>query len=258
VAEVSALVRSVGLAGLVRPASAHARDPAAGDERILPVPAGLRPVLPDGGLRRGATIAVGPGTGATSVLLSLLGTASAGGAWTAVVGMPALNPAAAAELGACLDRLALVPYPGPEWTAVVAALLDGFDLVVAAPPGPVAAAVAARLAARARQRGGVLVGFGSWPGAELVLRPDGGTWAGLGHGRGRLVRRELRVLAQGRGAAARPRRTRLVLPDPGTGPVPARPVPLRLAGVPAPAAAPGADRPDPRIPAGLAEAVGAW
>ncbi len=232
-AEVAALVRAAGLTGLVRPASEHARDPGAGDDRILPVLPGLRPLLPDGGLRRGSTVAVSGGTGATSVMLALLGTASAGGAWSAVVGLPSLSPLAAAELGVCLGRLALIPYPGPEWTAVVAALLDGFDLVVAAPPGPVAASVAARLAARSRQRGSVLIAFGPWTGAEVVLQSDGGTWAGLGQGRGRLVGRELRVRARGRGAAARPRQISLLLPGDGTGAAatgaPTRPVPLRLA-----------------------------
>src|SRR2546430_11276252 len=81
--------------------------------------------------------------------------------WCAVVGMPTLGLVAAAEFGIALDRLALVPDPGPEWPTVVAALLDGVDVVVAAPPGPVAAPLAGRLAARARQRGSVLLPCGS-------------------------------------------------------------------------------------------------
>ena len=208
------MVRAAGLGGLVHSASEQARDPEPGDNRVLPVRPELRGLLPERGLRRGSTIAVSRRTGGTSVLLALLSTASAGGAWCAVVGMPALGAVAAAEMGICLDRFALIPYPGPEWTAVVAALLDGFDLVVTAPPGHVATVVATRLAARARQRGSVLIAHGQWSGADVVLEPVDGAWAGLGQGHGRLARRELRIAARGRGAAARPRHASLLLPDP--------------------------------------------
>jgi hypothetical protein len=119
---------------------------------------------------------------------------------------------AAAEIGIALDRLALVPHPGPEWPSVVAALLDGVDVVVAAPIGPIAASLASRLAARARQRGSVLVPYGQWSGADVVLETVGGGWQGLGRGRGRLRRRELVISARGRGSAARPRQVTVWLP----------------------------------------------
>src|SRR5262245_21482589 len=142
--------------GLVRPASAPAD--LADMARTLPVTADLVPLLPQGGLRRGSTVAVAPADrpGATSLLLSLLAPACAAGSWCAVVGMPDLGMVAAAETGMALSRLALIPRPGPDWVNVVAALLDGVDIVVAATPGRVGPAVTGRLAARARQRGSVL------------------------------------------------------------------------------------------------------
>jgi len=220
---VAELVRSHGWTGLVRPASAQVARPDGVGERILPVLPELRGLFPAGGLRRGSTVAVaptepgsvatgGPPFGATSILLALLAGASAAGSWCAVVGMPSLGLVAAAELGIALDRLALVPDPGPDWPAVAAALLDGIDVVVAAPPGPVSAPLAGRLAARARQRGGVLVGYGRWAGADVVLETAGGGWSGLGQGHGRLSRRELVVSRYGRGAAARPRQAILWIP----------------------------------------------
>ncbi len=200
------LLRTAGLTGLVHRASERAEpDPG----RTLPVVPGLRPLLPGGGLRRGATVAV---TGGTSILVALLAEASAAGSWCAVVGVPTLGLAAVGEAGVALDRLALVPYPGPEWPAVTAALLDGFDVVVVRIPGRVAAPVARRLAARARQRGGVLVAYGELLGAETTLRSAPGGWAGLGDGRGRLRTRHLTVVAQGRGGAVRPRRVDLAWP----------------------------------------------
>ena len=113
--DVADLVRSHGLTGLVRPASAHVPHPDGVGERILPVLPELRGLFPAGGLRRGSTVLVG---GSTSLLLSLLTSASSAGSWCAVVGMPDLGLVAAAEFGIALGRLALVPDPGPDWPAV--------------------------------------------------------------------------------------------------------------------------------------------
>ena len=73
----------------------------------LPVPETLAGLLPDG-LRRGSTIAV---HSSVSLLLTLLGAASARGAWIAMVGMPAISAEAAAEAGIELARLAIVSPP---------------------------------------------------------------------------------------------------------------------------------------------------
>ncbi|WP_425516576.1 hypothetical protein [Dactylosporangium vinaceum] len=200
-------MRTANLGGVVRTASERDVEVVAGT-RTLPVVSGLRDLLPGGGLRRGATVAVYT----SSVMLALLAAASRAGSWCAVVGLPGLSPIAAAEMGIALERLALVPHPGAEWTTIVAALLDGFDIVVAAAPKNIAPAVAGRLAARARQRGSVLVPAGAWAGADLTLAPVRGAWGGLGAGRGRLRHRELTVQARGRGAASAAREVTLELP----------------------------------------------
>jgi hypothetical protein len=219
-------------AGLVRRASDRVDE---GVERSLPVTAALRPLLPGGCLRRGSTVAIGhgpagrtgsgtapgmgvgsgtgTGTGTTSLLFALLAEASIAGSWCAAIGLPGLGLIAAAEAGVVLERFALVPYPGPEWAETVAALLDGLDIVVVNTPAGVPAQLASRVAARARQRGAVLVSVGSWPGADITLDVVRSSWHGLGEGVGRLRRREAEVLISGRGAAARSRRARVWLPD---------------------------------------------
>jgi hypothetical protein len=200
--------------GLVRRASDHVEESV---ERSLPVTAALRPLLSGGTLRRGSTVAIRPGpTGSTSLLFTLLAEASAAGSWCAAVGMPALGMVAAAEAGLAVDRFALVPFPGPDWVGVMAALIDGVDIVVVAAPVGVPAQVASRLAARVRQRGAVLVPVGSWPGADLTLEVTGARWHGLTEGRGRLRQCELEVIGYGRGAASRTRRAHLWLPGPPT------------------------------------------
>jgi hypothetical protein len=234
--QVTLAAVSGDFAGLVRTASS----PLPADERTLPVPAVLRELLPSRGLRRGSTVAVGTGwpaaSGNTSLVFALLAEASKAGSWCAVVGLPALGAVAAADTGIVLERLALVPHPGPEWATVAAALIDGVDVVVIAAPGNVSGAITSRLAARARQRGSVLVPYGHWEGADITLRVVRGRWEGLGQGHGRVRRREVTIVAQGRGAAAQPREITVWMPTTGTGP---RPTVVPLAAKP--------DSPRPRL-----------
>ena len=177
--------------------------------RLLPAHDLLTGLLPWPGLRRGATIAA---VGSTSLLLLLLTAAMRDGAWAAVVGRPDLGMVAAHEYGIPLDRLALVPDPGPDWPTVVGALLDGVDLVAVNVAGGVLDGTARSLQARARQRGAVLVPTSPWPAADVVLQATGRRWEGLGCGRGRLRRQHLQVTASGRGRAGKPKTATLVLP----------------------------------------------
>ena len=170
------------------------------EPRIVPVPESLAPLLPWGGLRRGSVVAV---HGSTSLLLALLSRASAEGAWTAVVGRPDLGVLAAAEAGIAVQRLALAPRPGTDLAAVVAALLDGVELVAMAGVERLSIAEVRRLAGRARQRGTVLLPLGDWPGADVRLYGEQIEWDGLGLGHGRLRSMRLTVRVAGRGAAAR-------------------------------------------------------
>ena len=173
-------------------------EPAAG-ARVLPVPAGLAGVLPSGALDRGSTVVV---HGSTSLTLGLLAEASRTGSWVALVGLPGVGVLAAAQLGLDLDRVVLVPAPGPDGPTVLAALLDGVDVVVV---GDVALGDGdrRRLSARARERGAMLLSTGAWPGAHLVLTAEVTQWEGLGHGHGRLRSRRMTVRCAGRGSAAR-------------------------------------------------------
>jgi hypothetical protein len=200
-------------------------------ERLLPVVPALRPLLPGQGLRRGSTVAV---SRSAALALALVAGASAAGSWAAAVGLPDLGMVAAAEAGIALERLALVPAPGARaWPAVVAALLDAVDVVLVRSPAGLPAREARRLAARARERGAVLVPLGAWPEApDLRLAVTASAWRGLGQGHGRLEARWVEVAVGGRGAAARERRAGLWLPGPdGTAAlaVPGAPGPPRLA-----------------------------
>ena len=114
-----------------------------------------------------------------------------------------------------VSRLALIPRLGTDPANVIAALLDGVDLVVVGGTRQVRESDARRLSHRARHRGSVLLPFGPWPGSDVELRCVRARWSGVGEGHGYLREREITVQASGRGAAARPRSCELLLPARG-------------------------------------------
>lgn len=127
---------------------------------------------------------------------------------------------AAAGLGVALERLVVVApgdRPVSGWGPVVAALVEGFPIVVVGPRVPLRPGDGRRLAARLRERGGVLVRVGdaSVPSsAHVRLRVTEGEWQGVEAGAGYLRSRRVVVEATGRGAASRLRRCELLLPGP--------------------------------------------
>ncbi|MGD0381149.1 MAG: hypothetical protein ABSC30_14315 [Acidimicrobiales bacterium] len=218
--------RPLGSGHISTTMAARARPTSSSRDQLLAVVPALVPLFPRGGLQRGGVVTVGVGEdasgvgggggGGTTLGFALLAAASTA-SWCAAVGTADPGIVALAELGVDLDRLVLVPRPGPLWAEVVAVLFDGVDVVLLRPPGSVRAPVARRLAARARERRGVLVVLGSrgWPeGADVSLTVEAGAWQGVEAGHGHLQGRHLEVLASGRRAAARPVRVGLWLPAP--------------------------------------------
>jgi hypothetical protein len=216
-------------------------------ERTLPVLPALEALLPDGGLRRGVTVQVAGGAGATALALALVAGPTQAGSWAACVGVPEVGWAAAGELGVALERIVVVRpgAPGPSgsgasgsegggsgsggWATVLAALVDAFDVVVCGPEQAPSATEVRRLTARARERGAVVVAVGgpaglharrAWPGADVHLRVVAADWSGPGQGWGHLAARRATVEAEGRRGLDRPRRAELWLPGPdGVAPV---------------------------------------
>lgn len=174
---------------------------------VLPVPGPLAALLPRGGLARGSVVEV---AGATSLLLGLLASVTESGGHVAVVGQPKLGLLAAVEMGAKLERLALIPDPGPDPVEIAAVLLDGMDLVVVGLAGlSVSPSRARAVTARARSKGAALVVTdGRWDGAEVRLAAQVGHYRGvcpLGVDRsiGRLNAYQLTVQARGRSFQSR-------------------------------------------------------
>ncbi|MBI2168740.1 MAG: hypothetical protein HYU28_04455 [Actinobacteria bacterium] len=171
-------------------------------EQVIPVPGPLER------LRRGSVVSIegAPGSGVTSLTLSLLAAVTSTREWVAAVEAEGshgtLSAAAAVEAGVALDRLAVVRGVSTQrWANVVAALLEGVTLTVADLPLGVKPADARRLTTRARERGAILVVLGSWPDRVAVrLRAEGGPWRFVG---GRLATWSRAVEIEGRGRPVR-------------------------------------------------------
>src|SRR5688572_28045211 len=187
-------------------------------QRTLPVADPLQPLLPEGGLARGRTVAC-RGLAAPSLTLALAAAATDAGAWLAVVDVPWLGVEAAAELGVPLERLVRVEPAGGDataWADLVAAVLDGFELVVTRVPRRINAGVLRRVQSRLQAREGVLLAVGD-PGplhADMTMEASTPRWDGVERGAGHLRGRRVTVVSSGR-RIPRPRRAELWLPGPG-------------------------------------------
>lgn len=184
------------------------------DEPVLPTHPAFSPLLPGGGLKPGSAYSLAP---SASLLLALLARPSQDGVWCAAIGMPDLGAEAAERYGLDLDRLVLVPDPGPRWLAVAATIAEVVPVVAVRPPagrsgvGSAPSAEMSRLGARLRDRRTVLLVQGEWPQVEATIEVADPHWAGLGRGHGYLAGRELTVTVTGRRSPA-PRRARMLLP----------------------------------------------
>ncbi len=182
----------------------------AASERTLPVHHSLVELLP--ALQRGSTIACG-GRAAVSLALALAAAPSCEGAWIGVAGLPELGIRAAADMGVALQRLVIVTGD-PPWVEVLAAMIDGFDVIlVGQRVGRLASGAVRRLQARAQSRGVVMLTVGVPAlGADLRMTADDDQWVGLGAGHGVASGRRVLVEVGGR-RMPRPRRASIWLPD---------------------------------------------
>jgi hypothetical protein len=176
----------------------------------LPVHESLVELLP--GLQRGSTIAC-EGRAAVSLALALAAAPSREGAWVGVAGLPELGICAAADMGVALERLVMVAGD-PSWVEVLAAMIDGFDVIVVGHRvSPLASGAVRRLQARAQSRGVVMLTIGVPAlSADLRLTSDADRWIGLGDGHGVATGRRLKIELGGR-RMPRPRRATMWLPD---------------------------------------------
>jgi hypothetical protein len=183
---------------------------AAASERTLPVHESLAGLLP--ALQRGSTVACG-GRAGVSLAMAMAVAPSQEGAWVGVVGLPEFGVRAAVEMGVALERLVMVTGESP-CADVLAAMIDGFDVVIVGPRiSRLGAGAVRRLQARAQSRGVVILTIGvSALAADLRLTAEGDEWVGLGNGHGVATGRRVLVELGGR-RMPQPRRATMWLPN---------------------------------------------
>lgn len=190
-------------------------------ERTLPVATELADLLPAKSLQRGSTLAV-HGNGATSFGLALVGQAIRDGSFLAVVAPSSFGLASCIDYDIPLRRVVqfVLPSDGTKWAQAVAAIIEGFDIVVLADRHRASTSQARSLAARNRERGSVLVRVGgaSWSeAADLRFDVNATEWTGLGTGFGHLNAREVAIQVAGRRYHGGAKVHRLMLPALGGG-----------------------------------------
>jgi len=179
----------------------------------LPVAPSLAPLFADGGLVRGRTVAC-TGDAALSAALALSAAATHAGSWLAVVGVPNLGIAAAIEAGVAVERIVLAqpPRASREWITTVAALVEGFDVLIVAPPASLSQHDARRLQTRilARQSVLIVVDMPALPllgspdvfASDLDVHADTVAWSGIERGGSHITQRTVNVRVTGRRCAA--------------------------------------------------------
>ena len=179
----------------------------------LPVAAPFVPLFAEGGLVRGRTLTCS-GDAALTTALALSATATQLGSWLAVVGVPHLGVGAAVEAGVALERIVLAqpPLTSREWVATVAALVEGFALLIVAPPSSLSEHDARRLQSRIAARQSVLIVL-QLPApltpnatrifhADLDVHADTADWSGIERGGTHITQRTVRVRVSGRRCAS--------------------------------------------------------
>lgn len=197
--------------------------------RTLPVVEPLTPLLPEGGLVRGNAVSCS-GAASMSLALALAVEATAQGSWLAVVDVPTFGLEAAAEFGIPLERVVRVDPPariaamsatarsagvGDNWSELMAAVVDGFEVVITRVPQRLNQRLARRVQSRLRAREAVMITLGR-PGpisVDTELAAVEPQWEGVADGWGYLRGRRVSVTASGR-RTPRPRRASLWLPGP--------------------------------------------
>lgn len=181
-------------------------------ERTLPVPVALGGLWPDAGLVRGRVLAC-RGPAGTSLAFAAIADAVAAGSWLAVVSVPGFGVDAALGLGLDPARLVRVEVPDPaRWVEVIAASLDGFDVVVTVPPVRLAAGAWRKVQARVRSTDAVLVTIGDHRvvTGDIELRTSRPMWL-WARAHSHLLTRRLHVEVAGR-RVPRPQSADLWLP----------------------------------------------
>jgi len=164
-------------------------------------------MFPEGGLVRGRTVLCS-GDAAVAMALRVVSRATQAGSWLGIVGVHNIGVQAASEHGVALQRVVFVqPASGrTEWVNTVAAVADGFDVLMLEVPRGITEADARRVQTRiqARRNALVLIEVTQQSAVRSVFQPDvimntaTTQWHGIERGAGHVQGRDVQVAVSGR------------------------------------------------------------
>jgi hypothetical protein len=173
----------------------------------LPVAEALKNLFPEEALVRGRTLLCS-GDAALSLSLRSVAAATQAGSWLGVIGIAHFGLMSACEQGVALQRMVLVTPPNNkhEWANTVAAVADGFEIIMLQVPRGISVADAKRVQTRIQSRRNVLiiVDTARQPALQSVFQPDVVLhtntlrWHGIEQGSGYVQSREIGVAVSGR------------------------------------------------------------
>ena len=173
----------------------------------FPVVQPLQSLFPEEALVRGRTVLCS-GDAAVSLALRVVAAATQAGSWLGVVGVAHFGLMSACEQGVALQRMVLVTPTANkrEWVSTVAAVADGFELIMLQVPHGVGVADAQRVQARIQSRRNVLVLVDTARKSapqyvfqpDVVLHTNTTKWHGIEQGAGYVQSREISVAVSGR------------------------------------------------------------
>ena len=173
----------------------------------LSVAKALQPIIPDGVLMLGRTVLCS-GDAAMSMALLVVSAATQDGSWLAVVGVSDFGLMSACEQGVALQRTVLVTPTDnkKDWISTVAAVADGFDVMMLEVPRDVSESDARRIQTRIQARRNVLVlvetSRHTTPRSvfqpDVVLHTATTKWDGIECGAGYVQSRHIDVTVSGR------------------------------------------------------------
>jgi hypothetical protein len=143
-----------------------------------------------------------------STALLLVSAATQAGSWLAIVGVSDFGLMSACEQGVALQRtVSVTPTANKkDWTSTVAAVADGFDVMMLEVPREVSESDARRIQTRIQARRNVLVlvetSRHTTPRSvfqpDVVLHTATTSWHGIEHGAGYVQGRHIDVTVSGR------------------------------------------------------------
>ena len=173
----------------------------------LSVAKALQPIIPDGVWMRGRTVLCS-GDAAMSMALLVVSAATQDCSWLAVVGVSDFGLMSACEQGVALQRTVLVTPTDnkKDWISTVAAVADGFDVMMLEVPRDVSESDARRIQTRIQARRNVLVlvetSRHTTPRSvfqpDVVLHTATTKWDGIECGAGYVQSRHIYVTVSGR------------------------------------------------------------